>query len=82
MTRRYLDAHEVADRVGLSHQRVRVLRSAGQMPEPDAVIGRAVGWLPETIDRWRSPRKTGGAPRSGDDPTVKGAEAPSPAQRG
>ena len=58
----YLDLRAVADRVGLSHQRVRVLRSAGEMPEPDSRIGHAVGWLPATIDRWQASRKTGGSP--------------------
>ena len=56
----YLDSRAVGERVGLAHQTVRQMRARGQMPDPDAMIGRAVGWLPATIDRWQASRKTGG----------------------
>ena len=56
----YLDSKQVGERVGLAHQTVRQMRARGQMPDPDAMIGRAVGWLPATIDRWQASRKTGG----------------------
>ena len=56
----YLDSKQVGERVGLAHQTVRQMRARGQMPGPDAMIGRAVGWLPATIDRWQASRKTGG----------------------
>lgn len=58
----YLDSKQVGERVGLAHQTVRQMRARGQMPDPDAMIGRAVGWLPATIDRWQASRKTGGSP--------------------
>ena len=56
----YLDSKQVGERAGLAHQTVRQMRARGQMPDPDAMIGRAVGWLPATIDRWQASRKTGG----------------------
>ena len=58
----YLDSKQVGERAGLAHQTVRQMRARGQMPDPDAMIGRAIGWLPETIDKWIAARKTGGSP--------------------
>lgn len=41
--------------------------SAYKLPQPDALIGRTRGWLPETIDRWNASRPGrgvgGGRPR-------------------
>ena len=56
----YLDSRAVGERAGLAHQTVRQMRARGQMPDPDAMIGRAVGWLPRTVDEWIAARKTGG----------------------
>lgn len=55
----YLDSKQVGERVGLAHQTVRQMRARGKMPDPDAMIGRAVGWLPETVDEWIKERNSG-----------------------
>ena len=60
----YLDSKQVGERVGLAHQTVRQMRARGQMPEPDAMIGRAIGWLPETIDKWIAARNSGSSSAS------------------
>ena len=60
----YLDSKLVGERVGLAHQTVRQMRARGQMPEPDAMIGRAIGWLPETIDKWIAARNSGSSSAS------------------
>ena len=60
----YLDSRAVGERAGLAHQTVRQMRARGQMPDPDAMIGRAVGWLPETIDKWIAARNSGSSSAS------------------
>ena len=60
----YLDSRAVGERAGLAHQTVRQMRARGQMPDPDAMIGRAVGWLPETIDKWITARNSGSSSAS------------------
>ncbi|MBT1182098.1 hypothetical protein JS531_09100 [Bifidobacterium sp. CP2] len=62
-TNRYLSVTEVAARIG-----VKNASAAGyNLPEPDAIIGRTRGWLPETIDEWNRNRPGrgvgGGRPR-------------------
>lgn len=56
---KYLSATEVAHRTGLTLNTVKVYSQniPKQMPEPDAMIGRVKGWLPETIDNWRAPHQ-------------------------
>lgn len=63
MTRHYLGVTDVAQRLGI----VKSAVSAYKLPEPDAMIGRTRGWLPETIDEWNASRPGrgvgGGRPR-------------------
>ncbi|NIH98035.1 helix-turn-helix transcriptional regulator [Mycolicibacterium fluoranthenivorans] len=50
---RYLGVTEVAERTGLTVNTVKSYsKIPGRMPQPDVMIGRVKGWLPETIDRW------------------------------
>ena len=48
----YLGRAEFAARIGVA---VGTL-SRYKLPEPDAMIGRVQGWLPETIDAWNAGR--------------------------
>lgn len=50
--KRYLSRPEVAERIGVKPDTLNRYR----LPEPDAVIGRLKGWLPETIDAWNANR--------------------------
>lgn len=63
MTTEYLGVTDVAKRLGISTAAV----SAYKLPQPDALIGRTRGWLPDTIDRWNASRPGrgvgGGRPR-------------------
>lgn len=54
---RYLSRAEVAERIGVA---VGTL-SRYRLPEPDVLVGRARGWLPETIDAWNAQRPGRGA---------------------
>ena len=47
MTIEYLSVTDVSKRLGISTAAV----SAYKLPQPDALIGRTRGWLPETIDQ-------------------------------
>lgn len=63
MTTRYLSLTEVAGRLGITTGAL----AGYELPEPDALIGRTRGWLPETIAEWNSSRPGrgvgGGRPR-------------------
>ena len=63
MTERYLSMTEVAERLGITKGALARYR----LPDPDALIGRTRGWLPETIDAWNAARPGrgvgGGRPR-------------------
>jgi predicted DNA-binding transcriptional regulator AlpA len=60
MTRRYLSLTEVAERIGVS----RAAAAIYKLPEPEVTVGKARGWLPETIDAWNAARPGhGGRPR-------------------
>jgi len=48
----YLSAAEFAERIGVA---VGTL-SRYKLPEPDAMIGKYRGWLPETVDAWNAAR--------------------------
>ena len=52
MTIKYLSVTDVSKRLGISTAAV----SAYKLPQPDALIGRTRGWLPETIDQWNAQR--------------------------
>ena len=63
MTIKYLSVTDVSKRLGISTAAV----SAYKLPQPDALIGRTRGWLPDTIDQWNAQRPGrgvgGGRPR-------------------
>lgn len=63
MTTEYLGVKQVADRLGITPGGLLNLK----LPEPDVLIGRTRGWLPETIDEWNARRPGrgvgGGRPR-------------------
>jgi predicted DNA-binding transcriptional regulator AlpA len=50
--KRYLSRPEVAERIGVLPDTLNKYK----LPEPDALIGRLKGWLPETIDAWNDAR--------------------------
>lgn len=52
MTTRYLSLTEIAARLGITTGAL----AGYKLPEPDALIGRTRGWLPETIDEWNAAR--------------------------
>ena len=52
MTIKYLSVTDVSKRLGISTAAV----SAYKLPQPDALIGRTRGWLPDTIDQWNAQR--------------------------
>ena len=64
MTTRYLSLTEVARRLGITTGAL----AGYKLPEPDALVGRTRGWLPETNDEWNAARPGrgvgGGRPRS------------------
>ncbi len=51
MATEYLGVKQVAERLGITSGGLLNLK----LPEPDAMIGRTRGWLPETIDGWNAP---------------------------
>ena len=61
MTTEYLGIKQVSARLGVANA------ASYDLPEPDVMIGRTRGWLPETIDRWNAARPGrgvgGGRPR-------------------
>ncbi len=63
MTERYLSMTEVAERLGVT--KGALVRY--KLPAPDVIVGKARGWLPETIDQWNASRPGrgvgGGRPR-------------------
>ena len=61
MTRRYLSASEVAEKLGITINTFNSYRRKGLTPDPDAITGNAHGWLPETIDEWNRNRPGRGA---------------------
>lgn len=63
MTIKYMSVSDVANKLGISKAAV----STYKLPEPDAYVGKARGWLPGTIDQWNANRPGrgvgGGRPR-------------------
>lgn len=63
MSIHYLGLTDVADRLGITKGAL----ARYKLPEPDATVGKARGWLPETIDQWNAARPGrgvgGGRPR-------------------
>ncbi|RRD59269.1 XRE family transcriptional regulator [Leucobacter sp. OH1287] len=57
---RYLSRSEVAELLGVKPDTLNRYK----LPEPDAMIGRARGWLPETIEEWDANRPGNGNWRS------------------
>lgn len=52
MTKKYLNRSEVAARLGVRPDTL----NRYPLPEPDVMLGRHRGWLPETIDAWNRTR--------------------------
>ncbi|WP_435298649.1 helix-turn-helix transcriptional regulator [Timonella sp. A28] len=52
MTINYLSIQEVAARLGIAVDTANKYK----LPEPDALVGKYRGWLPETIDTWDAAR--------------------------
>lgn len=52
----YLSITEVAEVLGLGPATIRTYRSAGRLPEPDAIIGSTPGWCRDTIEAWHAAR--------------------------
>lgn len=52
----YLDSAALADRLGIKVRSIHRMRSRGDLPDPDRVIGRSPAWRPSTIDRWQASR--------------------------
>ena len=50
MPTEYLSFTEIANRLGVKTGALATYK----LPQPDALIGRTRGWLPETIDRWNA----------------------------
>lgn len=50
-----LGVKQVTERLGITSGGLLNLK----LPEPDAMIGRTRGWLPETIDGWNAKRPVG-----------------------
>ena len=48
----YLSTSEFAARIGVKPDTLNRYK----LPEPDAMIGRTRGWLPETVDAWNASR--------------------------
>jgi predicted DNA-binding transcriptional regulator AlpA len=44
--------NDLSRALGVSRRTIERLRSAGRFPRPDAHIGKAPVWQPETIRRW------------------------------
>lgn len=63
MTEHYLSLTEVAQKLGITKGALAQYK----LPEADVTVGKARGWLPETIDRWNANRPGrgvgGGRPR-------------------
>ncbi len=56
----YLSLTEIAKQLGITPGGL----SNYKLPEPDALIGKTRGWLPETIEKWQAERPGhGGRPR-------------------
>jgi len=47
---RLLSVTEVAKALGVSKQRVSKMLQTGKLPEPDAMVGSAPGWLPTKVE--------------------------------
>lgn len=52
MTQVFLGASEFAERIGVSPNSMKRY----DLPQPDALIGKVRGWLPETVDAWNECR--------------------------
>ncbi|MDO4241406.1 MAG: XRE family transcriptional regulator [Microbacteriaceae bacterium] len=52
MTQKFMSRAEVAEYIGVQPGTL----DRYKLPEPDAIIGRARGWLTGTIDKWNDER--------------------------
>lgn len=53
----YLSRAEFAERIGVNPSTL----GRYKLPDPDATVGTARGWLPETVDAWNEARPGKGA---------------------
>ncbi|MFY9263238.1 MAG: transcriptional regulator [Actinomycetaceae bacterium] len=61
MTTYYLSTSQAAEHLGIKPGTFRSYLQKGLTPEPDAYVGNAAGWLPQTIDEWNAARPGRGA---------------------
>lgn len=52
----YLDSAAIAARLGIKPTSVHRMRSRGDLPEPDRMVGRTPTWRAATIDAWQASR--------------------------
>ncbi|MEV6801321.1 hypothetical protein AB0M91_23685 [Micromonospora rifamycinica] len=64
----YLDSAALAARLGIKLTSVHRMRSRGDLPTPDRMIGRSPAWRPATIDAWQAARPGHGWRGSSTDP--------------
>lgn len=57
MAQGYLSITQIAERTGLARNTIKVYAQIGRLPPHDATIGRAKGWLAETVDAWWARRQ-------------------------
>ncbi|MEW1933139.1 transcriptional regulator [Rhodococcus sp. NPDC079359] len=53
----YLSRGEIAEKLNVSLDVVKGYTRLNDFPEPDAMIGRNMGWLPLTIEKWWAERE-------------------------
>ena len=52
----YLTTADIAERLGIAAQTVRVYKTRGTLPPPDAHAGQSPLWREETINAWEAAR--------------------------
>jgi predicted DNA-binding transcriptional regulator AlpA len=51
---RLVGIDDIADALGVCRRTVERMKSAGEIPLPDKVLGRLPRWRTSTIERWMS----------------------------
>ncbi|WP_329013286.1 hypothetical protein OG271_04110 [Micromonospora rifamycinica] len=64
----YLDSTDLAARLGVKVASIHRMRTRGDLPKPDRMIGRSPAWRPATIDAWQASRPGHGWRGSSTDP--------------
>jgi len=52
----YLSTADLAERLGVKVETVRIYKTRGTLPDPDAYVGQSPLWRTETIDAWQAAR--------------------------